>query len=290
MATPAAHVTPSERLGFTAFLAVAVHAILILGISISAPSPGPRAATLDVTLTQLAHQEAPDDADFIAQHNQQGSGEADERLELTTRHQAAFANPDDLPVQLESPSAQQQHALQFEVLTTTQDSDEQVHTDDNETADQPDAPINDRLNPLDIHREIASLQARLDAQQQAYAQRPRVRRITSVSAKAHYEAQYLDVFRRRVEDIGTRHFPARALHNNTYGAVRMLVSLDRQGDIRDIQVLRSSGFAYLDQAAMQSVRLAAPFPPFTSQMSENMDVLEIIRTWRFDIDRRLTSG
>mgnify|MGYP003664325270 FL=1 len=140
-----------------------------------------------------------------------------------------------------------------------------------------------------LSREIASLQARLDEQKQAYAKRPRVRRLTSVSAKAHYEALYIDSFRRRVEAAGTRHFPPRALTSNTFGAVRLMVALNRQGKINEIRLLQSSGHDFLDQAAIQSVRLAAPFEPFDTEMREHMDVLEIIRTWKFDANRRVSS-
>src|SRR5699024_282773 len=97
---------------------------------------------------------------------------------------------------------------------------------------------------------------------------------TSVSAKAHYEALYIDGFRRKVEAVGTRHFPPQALTRNTFGAVRLMVSLNRQGGINEIRMLESSGHDFLDQAAIQSVRLAAPFEPFTARMRQHMDVLE----------------
>ena len=144
-------------------------------------------------------------------------------------------------------------------------------------------------NLADLSREIASLQARLAEQKQAYAKRPRIRRLTSVSAKAHYEAQYIDTFRREVEAMGTRHFPPQALNSKTFGAVRLLVALNKDGSIKETRVLQSSGHKFLDQAAVQSVRLAAPFDPFSAEMRQNMDVLEIIRTWKFDSNRRVSS-
>jgi protein TonB len=37
----------------------------------------------------------------------------------------------------------------------------------------------------------------------------------------------------------------------------------------------------LDQAAVDIVRLAAPFGVFPEELRDNVDLLEIIRTWRF---------
>ena len=129
----------------------------------------------------------------------------------------------------------------------------------------------------------------MDAQKQAYAKRPRIRRLTSVSAKAHYEAQYIDNFRREVEAMGTRNFPSRALNSNTFGAVRLVVAIQKDGQLKEVRLLKSSGHKFLDQAAIQSVRLAAPFDAFTPEMRKNMDVLEIIRTWKFDKNQRVSS-
>ena len=89
--------------------------------------------------------------------------------------------------------------------------------------------------------------------------------------------------------MGTRHFPPQALNSNTFGAVRLLVALNKDGSIKETRVLQSSGHKFLDQAAVQSVRLAAPFDPFSAEMRQNMDVLEIIRTWKFDSNRRVSS-
>ena len=71
--------------------------------------------------------------------------------------------------------------------------------------------------------------------------------------------------------------------------MRLLVALNKDGSIKETRVLQSSGHKFLDQAAVQSVRLAAPFDPFSAEMRQNMDVLEIIRTWKFDSNRRVSS-
>lgn len=69
----------------------------------------------------------------------------------------------------------------------------------------------------------------------------------------------------------------------------MLVSILPNGDVADVQILQSSGQSLLDNAALEIVKLAAPFAPFPDAMRAEADILEIIRTWRFHEGNALTS-
>lgn len=284
-------VSASDRLTFTVFLALAFHGILIFGVSFAPEKQRAAPHTLEVTLSQHRSDDAPDEADFIAQSNQLGSGDLAEKQELTTTEQVEFADNKLDNVQLKEKTTRERRDRQSQllVITTARASDRKVNADQQEKTDPKPLKVAKQENLQDLSREIASLQARLDAQKQAYAKRPRIRRLTSVSAKAHYEAQYIDSFRREVEAMGTRNFPSRALNSNTFGAVRLMVAIQKDGKLKEVRLLKSSGHTFLDQAAIQSVRLAAPFDPFTAEMRKNMDVLEIIRTWKFDSTRKVSS-
>ena len=288
MAAP--QVTAGDRLGFTLFLALAVHGVLLFGVGFAPEEPRAAPNSLDVTLAMHRADDAPEEADFIAQANQVGSGTEEDKSELTTTEEAPFSDPDSRQVQLQEPTARQPTPVTRQKIIVTRARSERDIASEQQDRNQDDPRRKaDRDNVDELSREIASLQARLDKQKQAYAKRPRVRRLTSVSAKAHYEAAYIEAFRRKVEATGTRHFPRRALDSNTFGGVRLMVALRRDGGIEEVKVLQSSGHDFLDQAAVQSVRLAAPFEPFTQDMRERMDVLEIIRTWKFDANRRVSS-
>ena len=288
MAAP--QVTAGDRLGFTLFLALAVHGVLLFGVGFAPEQPRAAPNSLDVTLAMHRADDAPEEADFIAQANQAGSGTEEEKSELTTTEEAPFSDPDSRQVQLQEPTARQPTPVTRQKIIVTRARSERDIASEQRDRNQDDPRRKaDQDNVDELSREIASLQARLDKQKQAYAKRPRVRRLTSVSAKAHYEAAYIEAFRRKVEATGTRHFPRRALDSNTFGGVRLMVALRRDGGIEEVEVLQSSGHDFLDQAAVQSVRLAAPFEPFTQDMRERMDVLEIIRTWKFDANRRVSS-
>ncbi|KXJ45672.1 MAG: energy transducer TonB [Alcanivorax sp. Nap_24] len=288
MAAP--QVTAGDRLGFTLFLALAVHGVLLFGVGFAPEEPRAAPNSLDVTLATHRADDAPEEADFIAQANQVGSGTEEDKSELTTTEEAPFSDPDSRQVQLQEPTARQPTPVTRQKIIVTRARSERDIASEQQDRNQDDPRRKaDQDNVDELSREIASLQARLDKQKQAYAKRPRVRRLTSVSAKAHYEAAYIEAFRRKVEATGTRHFPRRALDSNTFGGVRLMVALRRDGGIEEVEVLQSSGHDFLDQAAVQSVRLAAPFEPFTQDMRERMDVLEIIRTWKFDANRRVSS-
>ncbi len=288
MAAP--QVTAGDRLGFTLFLALAVHGVLLFGVGFAPEEPRAAPNSLDVTLAMHRADDAPEEADFIAQANQVGSGTEEDKSELTTTEEAPFSDPDSRQVQLQEPTARQPTPVTRQKIIVTRARSERDIASEQQDRNQDDPRRKaDQDNVDELSREIASLQARLDKQKQAYAKRPRVRRLTSVSAKAHYEAAYIEAFRRKVEATGTRHFPRRALDSNTFGGVRLMVALRRDGGIEEVEVLQSSGHDFLDQAAVQSVRLAAPFEPFTQDMRERMDVLEIIRTWQFDANRRVSS-
>lgn len=287
----AATVSAADRLSFTLFLALAFHAVLILGLGFSPDKPEPGARTIEITIAQQLSDTEPEDADFIAQANQQASGDLDEKREVTTTELSPFDSQTIAQVNLQAPATVDPSPVPTQrVIITTQgvSSRKAPATIDKPTPPKP-LPKSQQESEAAISEEIASLQARLDAQKQAYAKRPRVHHLTSVSAKAHYEALYLDSFRRAVEEIGTRNFPQKALSEGIFGNVRLAVQLKPNGSVQNIEVTQSSGHRFLDEAAIQSVRLAAPFAPFPDEMRRNVDVLEIIRTWRFDARERLTS-
>ncbi len=129
--------------------------------------------------------------------------------------------------------------------------------------------------------EISSLEARLAARKQAYAKRPRVRAVSSVSTRYDRDAAYVDAFRARVEEIGNKNYPASARQKMIFGNVRLMVWIDVTGHVKKIDVLKSSGHQILDDAARQSVRLAEPFQPFPAAIRQDTDILQIIRTWKF---------
>lgn len=279
-------VGPGDRLSFTLFLALAVHGLLIFGVVFSYSGEPAEPPSIEITLATHKTREAPDRADFKAQFNQQASGTLDEKRELTTQREADFA---DNKIREVTPIPQQQamrasEEKQLETLHTDAESRLQVAKLDDpqeltarEEREGQDTPVPARST------EIASLMAKLDRQKQAYANRPRIQRLTSVSTMAAPEAAYLHRWQQRIETVGNDNFPQQALARNIFGQLRVSVTINTNGTIDDVELLGTSGHKILDSAALQIVHLAAPFEPFPGEISRDWDQLKIIRTWRFEI-------
>ena len=269
----------NDAMIFGLFVAIAVHLLFLFGVGFAAQKAPHLAPTLKVTLAKQKDLEAPDEADFIAQHNQQGSGSKEKLSELTTDTQAML---DDTRVN-EIFSRQAQKAADYSATEAVSSSDSTMKLN----IDESEAQQIESQTPMEVDQqwsEISSLRARLDQQRQAYAKRPRKRTLTAESARAAEDAAYLLAWSQRVESVGNEHYPAEARRDKLEGDLRLLVSLRPDGTIHETTLLQSSGHRVLDAAALKIVHLASPFDPFPANLRDHIDRLEIIRTWRFSSD------
>lgn len=279
----------TDRLAFACLLALMVHAAVILGIGFGAEETQPPPRSLDVTLAHRPQEPPVDNPDFLAQANQQGSGSEASAAEPTTPFVSRFSDPEIHEPMLSEHLLPPEQSSEITVVESLR-SDRQTPE---ATQEEPQREVEPLPADGDAERpneyEIASLAARLDAQRRAYAELPRVHRITSVSTRQAADAAYLFNWKQRVEVIGNQNYPPEAKRRRLYGDLRLLVALLPDGSVREIRVLQSSGYRVLDDAAARIVRLAAPFEPFPVELRAEADVLEIIRTWQFRSDR-LTSS
>ena len=297
----------SERFRFMLILALVLHALLILALNFKLPDPQEPAQTLEVTLARFDDQKAPEEADFLAQTNQQGSGEALDKHQPSTRERAIFASEQtqlqsamaaqviSQPAKLQPlESMTQQQAEDVlneanqpngfqELVTTETDSDFKASMQELLEAKSAPPPLAGTSTSVFARSmEIANLQAKLMQEQEKMARRPKVTRVTSASTLAHEDADYLETWRQRIETLGNLNYPEEARRKAIHGSLRMLVTLRPDGSVQEVDILKSSGHAMLDDAAIRIVQLAAPFQPFPLEMRERTDLLEIIRTWKFE--------
>jgi len=286
-----AGVRPADRLGFTLFLAALIHLALLLGVGFSIVEPKQISRTLEITLSTFKSPKPPEKADFLAQDNQQGSGTLDKKAIPKTTEVAPFQDNTIKQVTPPPPARQEvQEAAPKAVVTTVAPKPkkavikhEQVKT---EATPQEPAPTFDSSQ---LSSDIASLEAELAKEQQLYAKRPRIHRLNAASTMHDKGAWYKDEWRKKVERIGNLNYPEEARRQQIYGSLRLMVSINSDGSLYEVLVLESSGQPLLDQAAQRIVRLAAPFAPFTGDLSD-VDRLEIIRTWRFARGDKLSSN
>lgn len=286
-------VRAADRLGFTLFLAALLHLALILGLGFTFAKPEEIRRTMEITLATFKSEAPPKKADYLAQDNQQGSGTLDKKALPKTTEIAPFQDSTINKV-TPPPAAKQEVAPQpappKAVVATKSPKPQKVETRPKEVQPkaQPKAATPE-FDSSDLSSQIASLEAELANEQQLYAKRPRIHRLSAASTMRDKGAWYKDEWRKKVERIGNLNYPDEARRQQIYGNLRLLVSINHDGSLYEVLVLESSGQPLLDQAAQRIVRLAAPFAPFTGDLSD-IDRLEIVRTWRFARGDRLSSN
>ena len=263
-----------------------LHGVLLLGITFHFVKPRPSLPTLDVTLVNVANQEAPDKADFLAQANNRGGGQSDRAARPSQLFSGALPRPDPgtaaQPVEEATPLPRE--ATPTRMVTTIGATDFSVSSD---TAQTKVDPQDQATTAADARREqaIAQLAAEVREKQVAYAKRPKVKYLTA-STREYAFAAYMRGWSDRVERIGNLNYPEEARRRGLHGDVLLTVVLRLDGSIKSIEVIQSSGEKILDSAAERIVRLAAPFPP-APQSGERVDELNITRSWRFQPDNVL---
>ncbi len=292
--------TPADRLAVTLFIAFVVHLFLLFGIGFEFERSGKQVNTkLDIVLVQTKTQEAPEDAKYLAQANQEGGGEDTEEVRAATPTRAEFPDPQPevtgtyMPPQLaaanQQPVEQQltaQHSIEKIELERQQ---EEIQTDLEETGEElQTVPATPQQNKADLilsaRNTVASIQADLDENYRRFQDRPPHKYINARTKASHY-ASYMDAWRVKVEGLGTQHYPRQARKRKLSGSLIMELALNANGTIFSVEILETSGYPLLDAAAMEIARMGAPYQPFSEEIKEELGsngVLHIIRTWRFD--------
>ncbi len=278
MTTAALPATAPNPIGATALFSLLLHGVLLLGVSFQFAKTPPSLPTLDVTLVNVANRQAPDRADFLAQANNRGGGLSDVAARPSQRFSGSLPLPDPgiaaHAVTEGAPAPQQ--ATAERVVTTAAASDFSAPSDSahRRAEARPLAPATE----LQRAQAIAQLAAEVRAQTEAVARRPR-KKFISANTREYAYASYMRGWSDRVQRVGNLNYPEQARAEKLYGDLLLTVGLNRDGSIRSITLIRSSGHPLLDAAAERIVRLAGPFPPLPDDAS--VDELYITRTWQF---------
>lgn len=275
--------TPVDRLTVTMVGAIIVHALIVLGVTFSAPegrTPDNEALTLDVILVNKASPDAPEDADYLAQANQQGGGTMEEKVR--PRNTVSGPIPKDVPGEAPMPITPQAPQPAEQTPTQVLTALDPVATLANQTQEEetPPKPLPDAAQLFQHSAEVARLEAELAAERQAYAKRPR-RKFITANTREYVFAAYMQAWVQKVERIGTLNFPEQARQQDLSGSLVLSVAINADGTVESIKVLHPSEYPVLDKAAIHIVELAGPYAPFPDNIREQVDILHITRTWRF---------
>lgn len=335
-------ISTADRLIFTVLFSIIIHMVIVLGMSfdVSSPPTNNQLVNLDITLVKEQTQQAPEQADFFAQANNEGGGLTDEAMPDPTSavNEAASndAQPSDSELPMETPvpapitqivppqteepptpepitpeiiklppevvpepvKPKEKPPQDIEKVTQQQaerqvkqvpESDDSVEINNKQAvAAKPKLSAQELM--LQARNEINNLQTRLNASTEALSKKPKKRRISSAT-KEFAAAAYMKSWEMKVERIGTMNYPQEAKRQGINGHLMLTVDIQSDGSVGPdgIVISRSSGYEILDQAAVRIVRLGAPYAPIPDDVLQDYDVLTIIRTWRFETDRGLST-
>jgi len=129
--------------------------------------------------------------------------------------------------------------------------------------------------------DMASLQPELGKQRQWQSKLPRRERVSANTKKYEYAA-YMSAWVSKVERVGNLNYPNELRQNGLHGDLILSVGIHQNGSIESIEVMRSSGIPEIDEAAKNIVQIAGPYAPLPDNIAEHVDILHIVRTWRFE--------
>jgi len=277
-----------ERFGLVATMqvaiisSIAIHSLLIVGLGfklIDAPRWDAPHNVMDVVLVNSKSVSKPVKADALAQANLDGGGNTDQKLRAKSPFPAV--DPKDRSPELKAAEARmKQLESEAKELMTRMKSKAVV------AQLEPPAPVGpaksdaEARDLVDKSLEIARLEAQIAREHQAYQERPK-RKFIGARTSEYRFAQYIDTLRQRIERIGTLNYPEEAKARKIYASMQLTVAIKADGEVESVEINRSSGYKFLDQAAIRIVRLSAPFERFPDNIRKDTDILHVTRTWMF---------
>ena len=236
-----------------------------------------RDTPLEVILVNARSQEAPTQAQAIAQANLAGGGEADQGRATSPLPSAATMQlgdaADDSRRRIDQLQQQQQQLLAQirREVAALPPPDPQRETGTPTERDQDDR-----------RKQLLRLLAEIEKRVNDENARPKKRYISPATREEGF-AMYYDALRRRIEERGTRDFPE-LNGKKLYGELTMNVTVDANGRVVDAEIVRPSKSRRLDQQAMAIVLAAAPFGAFTQGMRTQTDQIVVTSRFRFSRD------
>ncbi|MFZ3019144.1 MAG: TonB family protein [Gallionella sp.] len=240
---------------------------------------------LQVVLVNSKSQTRPDKADALAQANLDGGGNTTEDRQAKTSLPTISDDQQFTPEQITKRVAELEQ--ESKRLMTRLKSDKTVALPAPKNEQSSDNRSGEDLVQRSL--EIARLEAQISKNNDAYQKLPHRRNI-GARTKGTVEALYVEHWRHKIEEIGNLNYPAEVRRRKLFGKLQLTVSINPDGSIPKggIEVARSSGNSILDAAAVNLVKISAPFAAIPPDiLREYKDGISITRTWNFTSTDRL---
>lgn len=261
--------------------ALSVHAliILVIGFQMISEKYADPAQHLDVVLVNWQSEETPEEADYLAQADQRGGGTNEENLRPAQKVKPPLPSLETAEAEISAEAGAPEASFAEQDVIVTNASERQVEAQveqiENQAVDLPNA---EQL--MTQIQQMARLLPEQSRNTEWHSKNLR-REFVSANTRKYEYASYMQAWVAKVERVGNMHYPEAVRKLKLRGDLLLIVGIDQNGNVESITLKRSSGMPELDKAAMEIVRIAAPYSPLPANIAKNVDVLHITRTWRF---------
>ena len=272
---------PSNAFLICLGLSLCAHVYIISLYFSNNPSTRVNRADLEVVIVNAQSRRTLPVSDLLAQNNLQGGGNTDRDVVATV----------NMPISQFSTAQSQVSAASERVIELENTVKKllaiEMTTSDLRDLNRIDDPIkqsgtNSKYMQADSLSEETRnrLEARIEKEWQRYQKRPN-REFIGANTRAVEFAAYVDEWKQRIEDIGTKLYSRNVSVDSEEGVMVVTVSINSDGSVERVLIDVPSGSRRLDRVVREIVSAAAPFRPFDPELRRRYDVLSITRRWSF---------
>jgi protein TonB len=278
-----------DRLLTMLFLAALLHGLIILGLTFNSSATGRDSAPgLQVLLVsdEVPEAERNDSATYLAQRTQLGSGNTQDSVSprnpasaIPIPHQDGVPGGDSLTKHGDMAGNRADRVI----ATTAWSTVVRYLADNGNSGASPD-------QPLLLQQQAANQPGPEDENGPATLRGPKRDELwVTPDTRAATLAPYLELWRRKVERIGTINYPRAARTLGVKASPIVEVGIAANGTLDKAVIRQSSGYPELDNAALEILKLASPFDPFPPELAHDYRVLRFAYEWQF-VGGRLRGG
>lgn len=271
-----------DRLTTTVFMAALVHGVLIVGVtfnSMKSNTPGAPGLEVLIVSNDVPEARSNETATYLAQRTQLGSGNSVDPAHARAPRAAA---------------EQTAHEGRADGTTMADDAGALLATADNRTLTTtapmpeilyfaPPASMTERTEvPVEMLGNSESNKLGVDESELTKVRGPQRNELwVTPDTREALVAPYLVSWRTKIERLGTLNFRALWRAPGTRNP-DIEVAIRRDGTLETARIIRTSGSAKLDEAALDILKLASPFDPFPKELSDQYRLLRFTYGWEFD--------
>ena len=270
-----------DRLGITIFFACIIHALVIFFFSFISLQMPKKTETdkIEVTIAKRPSRTSPKEFDYIAQEDQEGSGEGEEKEKPTDDNTALSPDVGQEEAPLRSAPEESVEQLKEDDLITSEANDLKKSQKPEEASEQvqEQAPAELNFEKMDI----AQLEALNNNQKKQYAKKLKNKTKTiNPATKKKVEAQYIGSWSQRMETFANNNLPNEKYAHKMRGTVQVATTILPNGNVLLIEVVKPSGNSIFDDTIVRYIKNAAPYDEFPDELID-FKLIRIERVFRF---------